>query len=146
MARPTKLTSLVQDRLCNAIRAGNYYEAACGYASIHYATFRRWMERGEKSRAGIYCEFCEAVRAAEAAAEMAMVALWQRQIPANWQAARDFLARRYPERWAPRDQLHVSTDIDALLAAELARITGRGQASVTAADAANASADGRPAG
>jgi transposase len=147
MARPTKLTSLVQDRLCNAIRAGNYYETACAYAGISYSTFREWMIRGEARRSGSpFLEFLEAVRAAEAEAEMAVVALWQRHIPDNWQAARDFLARRYPERWAPRDQLHVSTDIDALLAAELARITGRRQGSITATDAANAPSDGRPGG
>lgn len=32
--RPTKLTAEVQERLTSAIRAGNFYEAACGYAGI----------------------------------------------------------------------------------------------------------------
>ena len=40
MGRPSKLTPEVTKRLTEAIRAGNYYEAACGYAGIGYSTFR----------------------------------------------------------------------------------------------------------
>ncbi len=47
MARPSKLTPEITKRLTEAIRAGNYYEAACGYAGIHYSTFRKWMQKGE---------------------------------------------------------------------------------------------------
>jgi len=32
MGRPSKLTPEVQERLRQAIRAGNYYEAVCAYA------------------------------------------------------------------------------------------------------------------
>jgi len=32
-----------------------------------------------------------------------IVAQWRKQIPENWQAARDFLARRFPEHWAPKE-------------------------------------------
>ena len=44
MARPSKLTPEVTKRLTEAIRAGNYYEAACAYAGIHYSTFRKMAE------------------------------------------------------------------------------------------------------
>ena len=50
MARPSKLTPEVTKRLTEAIRAGNYYEAACGYAGIGYSTFRVWMTKGEKAK------------------------------------------------------------------------------------------------
>jgi uncharacterized Fe-S cluster-containing radical SAM superfamily protein len=62
MGRPSKLTPEVQEKICNAIRAGNYYEAACAYAGIDYSTFRRWMIKGEKAKKGKYHEFCEAVK------------------------------------------------------------------------------------
>src|SRR5262249_55721086 len=62
------------------------------------------MQRGEKASSGLFCEFCGAVKKAEADAEVRMVALWQKQIPENWQAARDFLARRFPERWSGVDR------------------------------------------
>lgn len=87
----------------DAIRAGNYYEPTCAYAGIDYTTFRKCMQKGEKARKGTYFEFFEAVKQAEAEAEASMVALWQKQIPENWQAARDFLERRYPDRWGRRE-------------------------------------------
>jgi hypothetical protein len=102
--RPTKLTPEVQKRLCDAIAAGNYREAACSYAGIDKATFSRWIARGEQAKTGPFCDFCNAVQKAEADAEVAIVAQWQQHMPENWQACRDFLARRFPERWGPQDK------------------------------------------
>lgn len=100
--RPTKLTPEVQEKICNAIRAGNYYEAACAYAGIGYSTFRTWMIKGEKARSGKYREFVEAIKKAEYEAEVRLVAQWQKHMPENWQAIATFLERRYPERWGRR--------------------------------------------
>lgn len=105
MGRPSKLTPKVQQKLVDAIKSGNYYDAACSYAGIDYSTFRRWMEKGEQQRKGKFRDFCEAIKKAEAEAEIRIVALWQKQIPENWQAARDFLERRYPERWGRKDKV-----------------------------------------
>jgi len=99
MARPSKLTPQVQQRLVEAIRAGNYYEAACGFAGIHYSTFRNWMIRGEKAKSGKYKQFFEAIIRAEQEAEVRMVAQWQKHMPGDYRAIRDFLERRHPERW-----------------------------------------------
>lgn len=104
MARPTKLTPKVAEQICQAIRAGNYYEAAVAFAGVEYRTFRYWMERGEKASSGIFFQFFQDVRKAEADAEVRIVAQWQQQIPENWQAARDFLARRHPDRWGPKEK------------------------------------------
>lgn len=103
--RPSKLTPEVKKRLLDAIRAGNYYEAACQYAGISYATFWRWMQQGENAKSGQYRDFREAIIAAEAEAEVRMVAQWQAQIPDDWRAARDFLARRFPQRWAQQQTI-----------------------------------------
>ena len=99
MGRPTKLTPEVIKRLTEAIRAGNYYEAACAYAGIHYSTFRKWMQKGETAKSGKFREFFEAVMRAEYEAEVRMVALWQKHMPEDYRAIRDFLERRYPDRW-----------------------------------------------
>ena len=94
------MTPEVQEKICQAIRAGNYYETACrGYAGIAYSTFREWMVRGEKAKSGKYREFMEAVKKAEHEAEVRMVAMWQKHMPDNWQAIATFLERRYPDRW-----------------------------------------------
>jgi hypothetical protein len=107
MARPSKLTPEVQKRLVEAIKAGNYYEAACGFAGIHYSTFREWMIKGEKAKSGKFREFYEAIKKAENEAEVRMVAQWQQHMPENWQAIATFLERRYPDRWG-RNRLDVN--------------------------------------
>src|SRR5262245_16689453 len=95
--RPGKLTPEVQERLCTAIRAGNYFEAACAYADIGYRTFCTWMKQGKRASRGRFWQFRQSVLKAEADAEATVVAQWRQQIPENWQAARDFLARRFPK-------------------------------------------------
>lgn len=100
--RPSKFTPEIKKKLLDAIRAGNYYEPACAYAGIDYSTFRNWMKKGEKAKKGVFLEFFQEVRQAEAEAEARMVLLWQKQMPENWPAIRDFLERRYPERWGRR--------------------------------------------
>lgn len=109
MGRPSKLTPEVQERICQAIRAGNYYEAACAYAGIDYSTFRRWIIKGEKAKSGRYHNFCEAIKRAEHEAEVRLVAMWQKHMPENWQAIATFLERRYPDRWGRR--MDVKQDI-----------------------------------
>ena len=39
MARPSKLTAEVSEKIVRAIRAGNYPEVAAGHAGIHPATY-----------------------------------------------------------------------------------------------------------
>lgn len=115
MARPTKLTPELQERLTEAIRAGNYYEAACGYAGIHYSTFRRWMDTGERAKSGKFREFYEAVTRAEQEAEVRMVAQWQKHMPEDYRAIRDFLERRYPERWARQNKMDMRQEVTGRL-------------------------------
>lgn len=103
--RPSKLIPAVRKKLIDMIKAGNYYETACTYAGIDYSTFRKWMKKGEHAKSGNYFEFFHEVTRAEAEAEARMIAQWQAQIPQDWRAARDFLARRHPERWAQQEKI-----------------------------------------
>lgn len=108
MGRPTKLTPEIQNRICTALRAGNYRDAAADYAGIDGGTLRRWLARGEREQSGTYRAFRAAVREAEAAAELRVVAQWQQHMPESWQACRDYLERRFPDRWGRRDRLDVT--------------------------------------
>lgn len=98
MARPTKLSDEVRDRIVQALRAGNYAEAACQSAGISPSTFYRWMERGERDE-GIYRAFREAVKRAEADAEVHAVAVLRKAMGGDWRAAVAYLERRHPTRW-----------------------------------------------
>ena len=115
MARPSKLTPETQDKIVQAISAGNYYEAACQFAGIDYRTFRNWMERGEAAKTGKFFQFFHAIRQAEAEAEVRVVAQWQKNIPNSWQAARDFLARRHPQRWMHKEGREESGDLKVIV-------------------------------
>jgi hypothetical protein len=106
--RVAKLTPELREKFCGLVRDGNYMQAACAGVGISFATFRNWYNRGRKALRGPYLEFFEAVRLAQAESEANLVKNWQAQVPENWQAARDFLARRFPARWGPKDSHDVS--------------------------------------
>lgn len=108
MGRPEKLTPEVQERLVQAVRAGNFYEAACGYARITYRSFRNWMVQGEASKSGKYFQLFQAVTQAELEAEARMVSQWQAHMPSDYRAIRDFLERRHSKRWSKVEKHELS--------------------------------------
>ena len=89
-----------------AIRAGNYAKVAAAYAGIGESTFYEWLERGRKSRRGIYTEFTESVAQAEAEAQAGIVAAIRKEVPNDPRLGLDFLARRHPDLWGRRVQEH----------------------------------------
>ena len=101
MARPTKLTQDTQDRIIQAVQAGNYLETAAQFAGIDGSTLRRWVAKGEAPNAPEpYRSFCTALKSARAAAEVRSVALIQQAATGGtWQAAAWYLERSYPDRW-----------------------------------------------
>lgn len=122
MGRPTKLTPEVQDRIIQALKAGNYVETAVEYAGIGKTTFYRWMEQGAKASRGIYREFRDAVMRARAEAEARNVAIIQQAAPDDWRAAAWWLERAFPDRWGARQKLEHSGPDGAPIAAEV-RVT-----------------------
>ena len=81
------------------------------------------MERGARASSGEFREFWEELTRAEAEAEARMVAQWQAQIPQDWRAARDFLARRFPERWASKDKIDLEHSGEVMQRHDTSRIT-----------------------
>ena len=105
--RRTKLTPEVQEKVVSAIRAGNYANVAAEYAGIGERTFYRWLQRGQAAKRGIYRQFWQAVKKAEREAEVRAVAIIQKHMEDNWQAAMTYLERKFPDRWGRRDRLRV---------------------------------------
>ena len=97
-----KLTPQRQQALVDRIKAGAHYETAAKSAGIGYVTFRRWMMRGETAESGRFRDFYDAITQAEHEAELRAIATWVQQMPQDWRAARDFLERRFPDRWGKR--------------------------------------------
>ena len=102
--RNSKLSPETQDRVVQAIQAGNYLETAAQYAGIGKTTLYRWLEQAEDPDAdNIYRNFRDAVESARAQAEVRNVALIQRAAQeGTWQAAAWFLERTAWQRWGRR--------------------------------------------
>ena len=120
MGRESKLTPEVKEKILSALRAGNYANVAAEYAGISETTFYRWLRKGREAKRGIYREFFAAVQRAEREAEVRAVAILQRHMDDNWQAAMTYLERKFPERWGRRDHLKVDIDPKETLAQWLA--------------------------
>jgi hypothetical protein len=104
LARPTKLTKEAGERICSAIRAGNYPATAARASGIAESTFYRWMERGRIEERGPYRGLYEAVKDAEAEGEAHAVAILRKEMKGDWRAAVALLERRHPERWRRRER------------------------------------------
>ena len=97
------------------IRRGNTYECASGCARISYFTFNNWMKQGEEDgKNGLtdskFFKFLQDVRQAEKDAENEVLGYWRDAMPQNWQAAKEFLARRHPKSWASAERLDVTSN------------------------------------
>ena len=146
MARPTRCTPEVTQRVADAIRGGNYANVAARYAGIGERTFYKWMERAASGEEP-FVQFQQAIKEAEAAAEVRNMALIQQAAQAGtWQASAWYLERRYPSRYGRRDRLEHSgpdggpikqqvvgddqrAEVTALIAELAARAAKQGEAS-----------------
>lgn len=124
--RKTKLTPLVQERICESIRLGNYKTVAAQSAGVHIATLIDWENRGTGEHARQpYIEFVEALTEAENQSERALVGYWRVAAAKDWRAARDLLARRFPDRWKDQSRVQVTGSLDLVATVrELAATAG----------------------
>jgi hypothetical protein len=105
MARRSKLTDEVQQRVCDALSIGVPRSTAAQAAGITERTLYNWLEKGEAHNRGRYFQFFQAVQAAEVQSEMTAMAVWRRGMSDDWRAAKDFLERRYPDKYGlPKDK------------------------------------------
>lgn len=128
--RPTKLTPDVQDRIIQALQAGNYQDVACRFAGIAPATFYRWMEQGEDPDADpIYGEFREAVERAKSVAEVRSVAIIQQAAQnGTWQAAAWYLERSAAKRWGRQERVeHSGPEGGPITLANMAKLLREGE-------------------
>lgn len=92
MARPTKYSQDVVDRVAHALARGATYAIAAAYGGISYETFNDW--RAKKP------QFSEAVKEAEAGAAVSWLEVIEEAADdGTWQAAAWKLERRYPQEY-----------------------------------------------
>lgn len=120
--RPDKLNDELIEKLCKYIKAGNYLKTACRCCGIAYSTFRNWILKAEEIERqygdfddvpeyhSIYIKLLKSVRKAESQCETRAVALWNKAFSKDWRSIRDFLERRFSDRWGRKDRHDHSGD------------------------------------
>lgn len=101
-------------KIIACIRNGNTYECASGVSRISYSTFNDWMNQGKEDfKNGIeskFSQFLHDVHEAEKACEEEVLGYWKQEMPGNWQAAKDFLARRHHKDWGSKDKVDLTSN------------------------------------
>ena len=124
-----KLTPELIEKLIPSIEAGNYIETVCQAHGISRNTYYLWLKKGESAKAKtIYRYFYDMVKDAEARAEQKLIEEWREKLQVSPTNYKDFLERRYPERWGKKEthvveggdqkkpiKLQVEGNIDELL-------------------------------
>jgi len=98
-----KLTPELIEKMIPSIEAGNYVETVCQAHGVHRTTYYKWIKKGEKAKSGIYRYFFDTVKLAEARAEQKLIEEWRYKLQESPSNYKDFLERRYPERWGKKD-------------------------------------------
>lgn len=92
MARRTKYTPAVAERICQAIRLGATFDLAAKAGGISHETFRVWRQAN--------AAFSAQVEKAEATAALAWLAMIEQAAKEGiWTAAAWKLERRYPHQY-----------------------------------------------
>ena len=115
MARPTKLTPEVEERLVRAISVGASYKDASACAGISYQTFLNWRKRAQEiveqtedrddepeETTDRFVEFFDRIKKAQGDAAVEWLAAISKAAPRDWKAAAWILERRYPESFNVR--------------------------------------------
>lgn len=100
MARPTKFSQQIADRIVNVLKAGNTRAASALYVGITYTTLKTWTQRN--------LEFSAALNHAEAEAEIRCVTVLMKAVQdGDVGAAKWWLERRRHEDWRQQDKVDV---------------------------------------
>ena len=123
MGAPTLCSPEMTEKICSAIRAGNYIDVAASWAGLNRASLHNWLKRGRREMQKcaaqnmpiepseqVYVDFVGAMEKAMAASEVQGVATITRAAQDNWTAAAWKLERMFPQRWGRRDAMRLTTD------------------------------------
>ena len=113
MARPSKLTPEIQQKIGENISLGLTYSLAAEAAGITYKTFNIYMNRGKTENSGKYYDFYTFIQKRNADAAKALLERIKEAADAgNCQLCMWILERRFPEDFARR-QYHKMNAVSA---------------------------------
>ncbi len=105
------------EKIIALIRTGTPFKPACHVAGVPPRTAQEWRNLGRleigsrRANGSVVGEdhvwFEEEIQRALGELESEVVGHWLAATADNWQAARDFLARRFPQRWSNTEQQQI---------------------------------------
>jgi transposase len=115
MGRPKKITEDREARYLEAIRKGNTQRAACSYAGFSEDTLARTRDSN--------ADFADAIKKAEAEAEMRHVEIIDRAGTDSWQASAWWLERRHSSDWGKKlDVTSAQQPLKALIGVDVEQV------------------------
>lgn len=110
MARKSKYSLAIQEKICQALIEGNTIKSICESVNIDKATFYRWLENN--------ATFATAIKRAETKrdlnGELLAVHHIFNKMEDHWQAAAWWLERRFPEKYKNVQQIQDTTNYNEL--------------------------------
>jgi len=98
MARPTKLTPEIQQKIGDGVSLGLTYSLAAESAGITYQTLNEWLKRGYTEKSGIHFQFSQYIKKCNAdAAKVLLERLKTAAEAGNCQICMFILERRFSE-------------------------------------------------
>ena len=109
--RPSKLTAELQAKIVKHLEDGLFIQNAAALCGIHVDSIMTWRKRGDDAAKAMakgeqvkasdrrFVDFAEAVARARAKAEQAAMIEIQVAARKDWNAARWYLERSYPDRY-----------------------------------------------
>ena len=124
-----KFTSRRKSAILRKMREGHYAKIAAQTSGITEQTLYNWLKKGEDpERYPEHAAFLEAYRKAEATAEDNAIEAIRAAYPHDWRAAMTYLERRYPDRWAKRQNVDVTSDVQPIRQIVVTRTVGAEEA------------------
>lgn len=106
--RKTKLRRKLIAEAVEGIEKGHYAKTICQALGIHESTYYDWLKKGEEQiendERGIYREFSESIKKAQAEGKKALLQIIRDRAATNWTAAAWMLERMYPEEYGRREK------------------------------------------
>lgn len=104
------LTAEISNRLVDLVRRGNFLEVACKACGVTPSQLHKWLERGHSGEQP-YRELGLRLSAAQAEAEIVLVESLNEAASRDWKAAAWKLERKYPDRYGPRLEARIESQV-----------------------------------
>ena len=110
MGRPTRLTKELAEQIVEVVLAGNYIETSAKMFGVSKQTLYNWFAKGAKAKSGMHAYFLDAVKKAQAKAEIKDLTIIGKHGIKNWQAAAWRLERKFPDRYGRRQRIDITEE------------------------------------